>query len=86
MHEHQRPRRNLLRTVAAVLLAGAALVAGVRAHADTCPARPDPQFQAQAASYFAPVRYLAPAQYAAELQSAEAGFRQLWKEMPWADT
>jgi tripartite-type tricarboxylate transporter receptor subunit TctC len=45
----------------------------------------DPQFQAQAASYFAPVRYLAPAQYAAELQSAEAGFRQLWKEMPWAD-
>jgi len=45
----------------------------------------DPQFQAQAASYFAPVRYLAPAQYAAELQSAEAGFRQLWKEMPWTD-
>ena len=45
----------------------------------------DPQFQAQAASYFAPVRYLAPAQYAAELQTAEAGFRQLWKEMPWSD-
>jgi tripartite-type tricarboxylate transporter receptor subunit TctC len=45
----------------------------------------DAQFQAQAASYFAPVRYLAPAQYAAELQSAEAGFRQLWKEMPWSD-
>lgn len=45
----------------------------------------DPQFQAQAASYFAPVRYLGPAQYAAELQGAEAGFRQLWKEMPWSD-
>lgn len=45
----------------------------------------DPQFQAQAASYFAPVRYLAPAAYAAELQGAEAGFRQLWKEMPWSE-
>ena len=45
----------------------------------------DPQFQAQAASYFAPMRYLAPAQYAAELQAADAQFRQMWKEMPWAD-
>jgi tripartite-type tricarboxylate transporter receptor subunit TctC len=45
----------------------------------------DAQFQAQSASYFAPVRYLAPAQYAAELQSAEVGFRQLWKEMPWSE-
>lgn len=45
----------------------------------------DPQFQGQAASYFAPVRYLAPAEYAAELKGAEAGFRQLWKDMPWAD-
>jgi tripartite-type tricarboxylate transporter receptor subunit TctC len=45
----------------------------------------DPQFQAQSASYFAPVRYLAPAEYAAELQSAEVQFRQMWKEMPWSD-
>jgi tripartite-type tricarboxylate transporter receptor subunit TctC len=45
----------------------------------------DPQFQAQAASYFAPMRYLAPAQYAAELQAADGLFRQMWKEMPWSD-
>jgi tripartite-type tricarboxylate transporter receptor subunit TctC len=45
----------------------------------------DPQFQAQAASYFAPIRYLAPAQYGAELQAAEVQFRQMWKEMPWSD-
>jgi len=45
----------------------------------------DKEFRAQAASYFAPLRYLAPAAYAAELQGGEAGFRQLWKEMPWSD-
>lgn len=45
----------------------------------------DPQFQAQAASYFAPIRYLPPAQYAAELQGADVQFRQMWKEMPWSD-
>jgi tripartite-type tricarboxylate transporter receptor subunit TctC len=45
----------------------------------------DPQFQAQAASYFAPMRYLPPARYEAELQSAEVQFRQLWKEMPWSE-
>lgn len=45
----------------------------------------DPQFQAQAASYFAPMRYLPPARYEAELQNAEVQFRQLWKEMPWGD-
>ena len=45
----------------------------------------DPQFQAQAASYFAPIRYLAPAQYSAELQGADVQFRQMWKDMPWSD-
>jgi tripartite-type tricarboxylate transporter receptor subunit TctC len=45
----------------------------------------DPQFQAQAAGYFAPMRYLPPAQYAAELQGADVQFRQMWKEMPWSD-
>jgi tripartite-type tricarboxylate transporter receptor subunit TctC len=45
----------------------------------------DPQFQAQAASYFAPMRYLPPTQYAAELQAADALFRQMWKDMPWSD-
>lgn len=45
----------------------------------------DPEFQAQAAGYFAPLRYLAPAPYGAELKEAEAGFMQLWKELPWSD-
>jgi tripartite-type tricarboxylate transporter receptor subunit TctC len=45
----------------------------------------DPEFQAKAANYFAPLRYLPPAKYEAELKDAEAGFRQLWKEMPWSE-
>ncbi len=45
----------------------------------------DPQFQAQAASYFAPLRYLAPSPYQAELRDAENSFLQLWKELPWSD-
>jgi tripartite-type tricarboxylate transporter receptor subunit TctC len=45
----------------------------------------DPEFQAKAAGYFAPLRYLAPAAYAAELKEGEAGFKRLWQEMPWAD-
>ncbi|TFZ02283.1 tripartite tricarboxylate transporter substrate binding protein [Ramlibacter henchirensis] len=45
----------------------------------------DPQFQAQAAGYFAPLRYLPPARYETELREAEVGFRQLWKELPWGD-
>ena len=45
----------------------------------------DPQFKQQADAMFAPLRYLAPAAYAAELERGEAGFRQLWKEMPWQE-
>ena len=45
----------------------------------------DPAFQAKAASYFAPIRYLAPDAYAAELKDGEAGFRQLWQTMPGTD-
>lgn len=45
----------------------------------------DPQFQAQAASYFAPLRYLPPARYEVELRDAEVQFKQLWKEIPWGD-
>ena len=45
----------------------------------------DPEFQAKAAGYFAPVRYLAPAPYAAELKEGEANFKQLWQAMPWTD-
>jgi tripartite-type tricarboxylate transporter receptor subunit TctC len=45
----------------------------------------DPEFQTKAAGYFAPVRYLAPAPYAAVLKEDEAGFKQLWQSMPWTD-
>ncbi len=45
----------------------------------------DPEFQAKAAGYFAPLRYLAPAAYAAELKEDEDGFKQLWQVMPWTD-
>jgi len=45
----------------------------------------DPEFQARAASYFAPLRYLDPQAYSAELKDTEAGFRQLWQVMPWGD-
>lgn len=45
----------------------------------------DPEFQQKAAGYFAPLRYMAPVKYEAELKEAEAGFRQLWKDMPWAE-
>ena len=45
----------------------------------------DPEFQAKAANYFAPLRYLPPPRYEAELREAETGFRQLWKDMPWGE-
>jgi tripartite-type tricarboxylate transporter receptor subunit TctC len=45
----------------------------------------DPKFQSQAASIFAPLRYLPPQKYEAELRDAEAQFQQLWKEVPWTD-
>jgi tripartite-type tricarboxylate transporter receptor subunit TctC len=45
----------------------------------------DPAFQAQAAKFYAPLRYLPPAKYEVELREAEAQFRQLWKEIPWMD-
>lgn len=45
----------------------------------------DPEFQAKAANYFAPLRYLPPAKYDAELKESEAGFKQLWQAMPWGD-
>jgi tripartite-type tricarboxylate transporter receptor subunit TctC len=45
----------------------------------------DPEFQARAASYFAPLRYLEPQAYATELKDTEAGFKQLWQVMPWGE-
>lgn len=45
----------------------------------------NPEFQRKAAQAYAPVRYLAPAQYDAELRDSDARFQKLWKEMPWMD-
>ena len=45
----------------------------------------DPAFKQQAEAMYAPLRYLAPPAYAAELERTEAGFRKLWGEMPWQD-
>jgi tripartite-type tricarboxylate transporter receptor subunit TctC len=45
----------------------------------------DPEFQAKAAGFFAPLRYLPPAGYAAELKEGEASFKQLWQAMPWGE-
>src|SRR5258708_6852781 len=45
----------------------------------------DPEFQAQAAKFFAPMRYLAPAEYEALVRDADAMYREMWKDMPWAD-
>ena len=45
----------------------------------------DPEYQSKAAGYFAPLRYLAPPAYAAELKEGEAEFKKLWQTMPWTD-
>jgi tripartite-type tricarboxylate transporter receptor subunit TctC len=45
----------------------------------------DPEFQAKAAGFFAPLRFLPPQAYATELREAEAGFKQLWQAMPWGE-
>ena len=45
----------------------------------------DPEFQAKAAGYFAPLRHLPPARYEAELREGDAEFRQMWKDMPWGE-
>ena len=45
----------------------------------------DPALKAAAEKVFAPIRYLGPAAYAEELRTAEALFRQMWKESPWVD-
>jgi tripartite-type tricarboxylate transporter receptor subunit TctC len=45
----------------------------------------DPAFRVQAERAFAPLRYLAPVDYEAELRAGEAQFKLLWKEIPWTD-
>ncbi|MFZ2737875.1 MAG: tripartite tricarboxylate transporter substrate binding protein [Burkholderiaceae bacterium] len=45
----------------------------------------DPAFKLAADKAFAPVRFMGPKAYDAELRAGDAQFRQLWKEMPWTD-
>jgi tripartite-type tricarboxylate transporter receptor subunit TctC len=45
----------------------------------------DPEFQVQATRVFAPLRYLTPAQFDAEIRAGEAQLKELWKEIPWSD-
>ena len=45
----------------------------------------DPQFQAQALKVFAPLRYLSPSQFEAEIRAGDAQFRQMWSELPWGE-
>ncbi|HYG42391.1 MAG TPA: tripartite tricarboxylate transporter substrate binding protein [Bordetella sp.] len=45
----------------------------------------DPAFRKQAADLYAPLRYLTPADYAAELAESEASYQSLWKELPWVE-
>ena len=45
----------------------------------------DPEFQAQATKFFAPLRFLTPAQFESVIKEADVGFKQLWKELPWGD-
>jgi tripartite-type tricarboxylate transporter receptor subunit TctC len=45
----------------------------------------DSEFQAQAVKFFAPLRYLGPAQYEAIVRDADLMYRAMWRDMPWAD-
>ena len=45
----------------------------------------DPEFQAQAGKFFAPMRYLGPVEYEALVRDADVMYRAMWREMPWAD-
>jgi tripartite-type tricarboxylate transporter receptor subunit TctC len=45
----------------------------------------DPEFQAQATKVFAPLRFLTPSEFERENRDAEAVFRAMWKELPWAE-
>src|SRR5258706_13005705 len=45
----------------------------------------DAEFQAQTTKFFAPLRYLGPAQYEALVRDADVMYRAMWQEMPWAD-
>ncbi len=45
----------------------------------------DPEYIKKAGELFAPIRYLAPPEYAKALADTEKMLQQLWKEMPWKE-
>lgn len=45
----------------------------------------DPEFVEKAKQMYAPLRYLGPAEYKAELEMNEAMFKKTWEETPWAE-
>nr|WP_298098315.1 tripartite tricarboxylate transporter substrate binding protein [uncultured Shinella sp.] len=45
----------------------------------------DPEFQAQTAKIFAPVRYLSPEEHLAAFKELDASARKLWSDKPWTD-
>jgi tripartite-type tricarboxylate transporter receptor subunit TctC len=45
----------------------------------------DPEFQAQATKFYAPLRFLDPAQFEKVMRAGEQQFRELWKQLPWGE-
>jgi tripartite-type tricarboxylate transporter receptor subunit TctC len=45
----------------------------------------DPEFQALATKFYAPLRFLSPSDFARVIQEGDIQFKQLWKEIPWGD-
>jgi tripartite-type tricarboxylate transporter receptor subunit TctC len=45
----------------------------------------DPEFQAQAVKFFAPLRFLSPAHFEAAIRDGDQQFRKLWNELPWGE-
>jgi tripartite-type tricarboxylate transporter receptor subunit TctC len=45
----------------------------------------DPEYIRKAGELFAPIRYLAPKEYAVELENTDKQLRQLWKQAPWKE-
>jgi tripartite-type tricarboxylate transporter receptor subunit TctC len=46
----------------------------------------DPEFQAAAVQQNLPLRFLGPAEYAAELRALQARYQALWAEHPWRES
>jgi tripartite-type tricarboxylate transporter receptor subunit TctC len=45
----------------------------------------DPEFKVKAKQYYAPLRYLGPAEFDKVFKQTEEDFRKLWNEIPWSD-